>query len=193
MRNFVFILALLALAVAHGLQQSPLDMKAIGKMSVGDQLQKILREFPLPSFSGLLSVCLPPYCRLPQPRWRTPGVGFVRDPIVGVRCPIAFLVPPSPTPDLPLYSSLTFPFLSPFPEPIPVDVVQGMHTAKFGPGGASADSAPAIAPAASHSPTSMTVTKDEEDKLQKMSIGDELNVRRRGGGGDAGTRTEEGI
>ena len=100
---------------------------------------------------------------------------------------------PRPRPDLPLYSSLTFPFLSPFPEPIPVDVVQGMHTAKFGPGGASADSAPAIAPAASHSPTSMTVTKDEEDKLQKMSIGDELNVRRRGGGGDAGTRTEEGI
>ena len=101
--------------------------------------------------------------------------------------------PPVPTPDLPLYSSLTFPFLAPFPEPIPVDVVQGMHTAKFGPGGASADSAPAIAPAASHSPTSMTVTKDEEDKLQKISIGDELNVRRRGGGGDAGTRMEEGI
>ena len=89
MRNFVFILALLALAVAHGLQQSPLDMKAIGKMSVGDQLQKILREFPLPSFSGLLSVCLPPYCRLPQPRWRAPGVGCVRDPPVGVLCPIA--------------------------------------------------------------------------------------------------------
>ena len=101
--------------------------------------------------------------------------------------------PSVPDPDLPLYFSLPFPFLAPFPEPIPVDVVQGMHTAKFGPGGASADSAPAIAPAASHSPTSMTVTKDEEDKLQKMSIGDELNVRRRGGGGDAGTRMEEGI
>ena len=56
------LLLLLSLAVAHGLQQSPpLDMKAIGKMSVGDQLQKILREFPRPWCSCLPSVCLPPY------------------------------------------------------------------------------------------------------------------------------------
>ena len=70
-----------------------------------------------------------------------------------------------------------------------------MHTAKFGPGGASADTPPAIAPAASHSPTSMTVSKEEEEKLQKMSIGDELNVRRRSGGGERGNEDglEEGI
>ena len=63
-----------------------------------------------------------------------------------------------------------------------------MHTAKFGPGGASADSPPVIAPAASHSPTSMTVSKEEEEKLQKMSIGDELNVRRQAEAENAGTR-----
>ena len=75
------LLLLLSLAVAHGLQQSPpLDMKAIGKMSVGDQLQKILREFPRPWCSCLPSLCLPPYLPVLATSASTLGVGFVQDP-----------------------------------------------------------------------------------------------------------------